>query len=359
MMMTDKAGCPPSGFASRTNQASAYSLYRQHGMTLVELLLTVAIAAIIIAGLAGVVGQALQTEDATRQRNDLTQQARFAMQRMVAAVQGTRRLLLPLADNPATDWRENVREQTVPASAPEGSSLLATGVLAVTLDPGIDRDADGWADANNDNDYLDLNNNGSRDAGEPERIDEDQGDDMNNDGNPGIVGIDDDGDGVVDESTAQNDDEEGSWEEDIPNGVDEDGDGSEGEDGAADMNQDLKAGLSGIDDDGDGSVDEGHQNDDDEDGVRDEDWFDPVVFYLDGTDLVERLPAQTDVNIDGQVTGADFTESIIATNVGRFRVERIPQGGKRAVLVDITLELSNSNGDPLSLNTRLRVGGGL
>ena len=115
------------------------------------------------------------------------------MQRMVTAVRQGNRLLLPLADNPNTNWREHVREQSIPAAPPEGDSTLATAVLAVSLGPILDRDEDGWADANNDKDFLDLNNNGSRDSGEPERVDEDPDVDNQNDFEPGIRSIDDDG----------------------------------------------------------------------------------------------------------------------------------------------------------------------
>lgn len=324
----------------------------QRGFTLIELLITLAIAAVIFAALSGVVSTALQSEDAVRGRNDLTQQARFAMQRMVVAVQGTRRLVLPLADNPATNWREHVREQTVPASPPEGSSTLATAVLAVTLDPTIDQDGDGWADADNDKDG---------------KIDEDIGFDNNEDGMPGIAGIDDDGDGSVDESNKEDDDEDeetaGTKDEDPLNGVDDDGDGSVDEDIGADNNNDGMPGIALFDDDGDGTEDESNKEDDDEDeddrGTKDEDWFDTVAFYLNASKLIERRPALTDVNTDGLITGADYIESVIADNVTRFRVERIPQGNNRAILVDLTIELSGSDEEFISLHSRVRVGGGL
>ena len=355
----------------------------QSGITLVELIFTVAIAAVIIAALSGIVNVALQSEGDVRERNDLTQQARFAMQRMFVSVRGTLRLMLPLADNPNTNWRENVREETVPASAPEGSSTKATAVLAVTLDPTIDRDDDGWADANNDKDFMDINNNGTFDAGEYERIDEDVDDDNTNDSAHGIIGIDDNGDGafdgagrfdVVDNETTWRDNDESSLiqppteadeEEDPVNGIDDDGDGAIDEDIPGDMNDDDWPGVAGIDDDHDGSTDEdgasggGWDGDDDEDGEKDEDWFDPVVFYLNGSTLIERLPASTDTNGDLVVSGADYTESVIAENVTLFRVERIPQTDGRSVLVDLTLELTGDNGVVVSLNTRVRVGGGL
>ncbi len=307
------------------------------GFTLTEVLVTVVILALILVGIAGVLEQALRAESATRERNDLTRQARFAMDRMAAAVNATRLLLLPLAENPGTAWSESIRDP---------------GVLAVTLDPNLDRDNDGWADGNNDKDFQDLNQNAIRDPGEPERIDEDLPDETSNDNAPGIVGIDDDGDGNVDESVSvEDDDEDGSADEDFVNGVDDDGDGAVDEDGRHDMNFDGQPGVALADDDLDGSVDEGHLFDDDEDGTFDEDWLDAVVYFLSGTTLMERTP-----NVN-PTDGNDFTERMIAEKVSRFRVERVPQGAGRAVLVDITLSLSGENTN-VELHTRVRVGSG-
>jgi len=307
------------------------------GFTIVELLISLAIAALLLTAMTGLVNNALEIQDDTGTRNDTTRDGRFAMQRMVAAILGTERLILPFADNPNTDWREHVREQTVPVSAPEGSSTKATAVLAVTLDPTLDINADGFADADNDKDG---------------RVDEDPGRDLTNDGAAGVIGLDDDGDGVADEGGLQDDDEDGTDNEDPENGLDDDGDGLVDEDPSWDINGDGAPGFLGIDDDGDGSVDEGNSDDDDEDGSRNEDWLDPVVFFLSGSTLMERRP---DLN---PADGTDYTEYPIADNVTRFRVERIPGAGKRAVLVDITLEITNPGGQPVSLNTRIRVGGG-
>ena len=54
------------------------------------------------------------------------------------------------------------------------------------------------------------------------------------------------------------------------------------------LNDDGAPGIAGVDDDGDGSIDEGDVADDDEDGQSDEDWYDPVVFYLSGSAVIER-----------------------------------------------------------------------
>ncbi len=118
------------------------STSEQQGLSLLEVLISVAIAGLLIAAISGMIGAALNTERGTRVQNDSLQQARFAMQSMVNAVSKSRQLLLPLGENPATAWSESQRN-----------------VLAVTLDPTLDRDKDGWADANNDKDFLDVNIN--------------------------------------------------------------------------------------------------------------------------------------------------------------------------------------------------------
>lgn len=327
------------------NQPHAYVKQLPQGFSLIELLMVVAVGGGIMVALGDFTHRALQAEALTRERNALMQEARFAMQRMVSAVRGTQRALLPRPENPATAWSESVRE-----------------VLAVTLDPTIDRNGDGWADANNDKDFMDLNNNLLRDAGEPERIDEDPGGDVNNDAAPGIKGIDDDGDSSVDEQHTspgplnEDDDEDGAANEDAWNGADDDNDQMFDEDPKKDMNGDGLPGLGSVDDDGDGLVDEGDKNDDDEDGLIDEDWLDGVVYYLNGSDLIERLPALVDTDGDLLVTGVDYIENVIAANVSQFRVEYIAQGLGRAALIDITLVITNSAGIQASLQTSIRVG---
>jgi len=316
---------------------------RTHGMTLVEVLAALAIAGILLAALNGVVSGAFRAQAAVSQQNDLARQAHFAMERMTWALRGTRRLLLPLEDKPATTWRENVREQTIPASPPEAGSSLATAVLAVSLPADVDQDGNGLPDADNDGDG---------------RVDEDPSDDIHNDGAAGIVGIDDAGDGLADNGPAPDDDEYlNASDEDPVNGIDDDGDENLDEDPAADWNGDGAPGLGLADDDGDGSIDEGNAADDDEDGQTDEDWIDPVVFYLSGSTLLMRTPVPWDASGGGGVTGLDFVESPLAEGVTRFRVERVPDAGTRATLVDLTLELAGSDGEAIQLHTLVRVGG--
>jgi len=319
---------------------------KSRGFTLIELLLAVAMAGLLIAGMAGLMGQVTRIQAATAERNALTRDARFAMQRMVDAVRQTRRLLLPFPDNPGTNWPEHIREQTIPASPPIAPSTFASAVLAVTQDEAVDLDGDGVPDADNDGDGL---------------FDEDPYGDIYNDTASGIYQIDDDGDGSIDEAPGGewwNDDEEAFGDEDPVNGIDDDGDGKTDEDWFMDMNGDGEPGIAGFDDDGDGSIDEGSSWDDDEDGTSDEDSLEPRVFYLQGNQLIERTPVPWDETGAGGVTGRDFITSPIADNVTRFRVERVATTSGEP-LVDLTLELTAASTESVSLNTRVRVGGAL
>ena len=322
---------------------------KQKGFTLIELLVATIIAVMLIAAMDGVVGQALEANKVTQTRNDSVQTANYAMQRMVKAVSTTRQLLIPLSDNSATTYREHVREQTIPASPPETGSLIASAVLAVTLPIDSDLDGNGISDADNDGDG---------------RYDEDLPADTQNDGKAGIRDFDDDGNGTKDFmfSPAGDDDESNNLaqNEDTINGIDDDGDGSIDEDPSADMNGDGAPGVVGVDDDGDTQVDEGDVNDDDEDGNVDEDWLDPLVYYLNSGALIERIAVPWDANSSGVVDGRDYVESTIAENVTLLRFERVPMStGDRTQLVDITIELTPPGGEAFSLNTRVRLGAAL
>ena len=321
-----------------------------HGFTLIELLVAVALAGLILTAMSGLVKNALGTDEVVAERNLLMRDARFAMDRMVTATSHSRRLLLPLANNPNTNWPENVREQTIPASAPIGNSIFATAVLAVTLPAYVDLDSDGYPDADDDRDG---------------NIDEDLPNDVHNDFLPGIMLIDDDGDGYVDEfsSLYWDDDEGGSYNEDPIDGIDNDGDGSIDEDPSSDNNGDGCPGICGVDDDQNGTIDVGDATNDDEEGTEFEDGYDPVVFYLDGDTLLERMPVPWNADgistPDGPVDGRDFVESVIAENVTRFRVERLAASGSDEQLVYLSLELTGPTGTTVSLETRIRIGGAL
>ncbi|MCU7866688.1 MAG: hypothetical protein KZQ92_22265 [Candidatus Thiodiazotropha sp. (ex Lucinoma borealis)] len=320
------------------------------GYTYIELLIAAVLAGIVVLGLSGVVGEALQTQDVTHEKNSLARQGNEAMQYMLRAVLQSRRLLLPLNDNPNTNWPEHIREETVPATAPIGDSTRATAVLAVTLPEYVDLDKDGWPDADNDKDGL---------------IDEDLPNDSQHDFSPGIVLIDDDGDGTVDEGAAIADnDEDGTEDEDPIDGIDNDGDGSVDEDPASDANGDGCSGICGVDDDNDGIVDGSGSDDDDEDGALFDDPYDPLVFYLNNGVLMERMPVpwnQDGIDApDGPVDGRDFITSALAENVTRFRVERMLLTDQRYQVIDLTLELTSTDtGEVFILQSQVRLGGKL
>lgn len=319
----------------------------QRGFSLVELLTSLVIAALLLVGLQQVIGQGLAVTDSVGQQTDMLRQARFAMSRMTDAVRTSTRLLVPQNDNPATALAENVRSQTVPASPPQTGSSLDSAVLGLTISPLQDLDRNGVADADNDGDG---------------RIDEDLPADNNNDGEPGLRGFDDDGNGTTDFWLSPNADDDESNDlaqsEDPVNGLDDDGDGVTDEDPAADNNGDGAPGISGIDDDGDGSVDEGNAADDDEDGSDDEDWYDVVVYFVNGTDLIERRAVPWDTNGDTVLSGRDFVESVIAEGVSAITFERLAStSAASGELVDISLTLVDVDGETQTLRTRVRVGG--
>ena len=330
------------------NRAILRSVYAasSRGYTLVSLLVALALSAIVLTALGSVVGETLRVHEQVQTKNALTHQARFAMEQMVHAISRSPLLLLPLEDSANTSWPDNIRDETVPPSPPPQGSSLATAVLAVTIDPTRDIDGDGIPDADNDADG---------------RIDEDLPEDVTNDAAPGIYLIDDMGDGTVDTliSCCYMDDDEdaGIADEDAINGIDDDGDGLIDEDPGNDMNGDGCPGTCGIDEDSDGQIDEGNSADDDEDGQLNEDWYDPVVFYLDGDTLMQRTPVPWDESNNGFINGRDFIVRSIAENVTRFRVERMVQTGNRSLLVDLSLDLTSpATGETVSLNTRVRVG---
>ena len=119
-----------------------------------------------------------------------------------------------------------------------------------------------------------------------------------------------------------------------------------------------------MDDNGDGSIDEGGDDDnDDEDGTGFEDAYDPVVFYLDGDSLMERMPVpwNEDGNSspDGPNDGRDFVASPIAENITRLRFEKAESGPHGQPLVLIELELTGETGTVVNLSARVRLGGAL
>lgn len=317
---------------------------KNNGFTFIELVLSVLIGSILVLGLMGILSQAQKAAAYSHEKNLLNRQARFAMDRMIHAVNYTRLILLPLNDVPATNWPENIRQQSVPPEAPLGDSILATAVLAVTLPAYQDINNDGFPDADDDKDG---------------QIDEDIPADRNFDFAPGIYLIDDDGDGIIDEDSNFNDDEGGALRDEDPiDGIDNDNDNNIDEDNPTDMNRDGCPGFCGVDDDGDGVIDEGSVFDNDEDGSNFDDWYNPVVFYMENGQLLERTPVPWDENQLAGVTGQDFLTSVVAENVTFFRVERIQKGVNRDAMIDLTLEITGQeSGIKVRLQTRIRAAG--
>ena len=299
------------------------------GFTYIEALAALMMTAMLMVGLTRTLDNVLDSHDDARADHDVVEESRYALERMVQAVSRSQRLLVPLAENPATSHSESIRDP---------------GVLAVTLDPARDLDADGFPDVDNDRDGL---------------IDEDLGSDASWDLKPGITGIDDDGDGTIDEGSNLDDDEDGNSDEDPFDQSDSDGDGSMDEDPSGDMNGDGDDGIAGFDDDGDGFVDEGSFSiDDDEDGRLDEDWLDVVVFYQSGATILERTPVPWDETGNGFVTGLDYVERTLAANVLSFTVERIPAPNGGPPLIKVLLTRNDNNGQAYTLATTIRLGGG-
>ena len=86
-----------------------FSVTRQRGFTLIELVVATALAAMILLGISELVNKAIGTEDLVGDRNELMRDARFAMHRMTSTARNSPQLLLPLVDNPGTNWPENIR----------------------------------------------------------------------------------------------------------------------------------------------------------------------------------------------------------------------------------------------------------
>ncbi len=227
-------------------------IIEEKGLALVELLVAIMIMGMIAAAITAFLSSAIQAQTSGSKKSALYREGLLAMERMTDGVRRCTRLSIPNAHTPT----RNI--------------LAISGYL------------------NEDNDFY------FNDPLFP-RIDEDFGWDANSDGQDGILGVDDDGDGRTDESFWSGDDDESGFPgEDRLNGIDDDGDGNIDEDCGDDMNWDWSPGVAGIDDDGDGQVDEGDRQDDDEDGQINEDPLGEVIYWI---------PGGTTLREDHHVTG--------------------------------------------------------
>lgn len=178
---------------------------RQRGIALAELLVAAVIAAVVMSALAAVLGSVRQADSLFSERALLQRDARLALERIATMVETSRRLMVPLEVTSAS-----------------------RDVLAVSLPPALDRNGDGFADADNDRNGI---------------VDDDLPADESNDAAAGIVGIDDNGDGTADNGAGLTDNDENGSLGTPPNAP--------------------KTGA---------------------------DWIDPVVYRVSGGQLLERLP---------------------------------------------------------------------
>src|SRR4030067_2737832 len=138
----------------------------ERGVTLIELLIVLLILSIIVGGLTEMLAGGLKSSRENRTKTGLIEDANYAMNRIINAAR-------------ETDW------VFIPGNAEPIRDILAIGAMV-----------------DNDNDGV---------------VDEDWGAGIGNDGQPGIAGFDDDGDGFVDEggvALKSDDDEEGAIDED-------------------------------------------------------------------------------------------------------------------------------------------------
>jgi prepilin-type N-terminal cleavage/methylation domain-containing protein len=205
------------------------TLKSESGLTLTELLISIAIISVIAGVCVQLVSGSLDAWGHNKGKGELLNSARLAMERMVSKVRSTTWVLLPLKISDPTD-------PGYPAS-----SYYPRDILAVSGN--VDNDSDGLAD-------------------------EDPGGPLTKDEQPGIMMIDDDIDTTVDEGDPADDDEDGEKNEDVIDGFDNDGDGRVDEDPKKNFYASVE--------------------DDDGDGTNNEDGFDPVIFYLSGYTLMER-----------------------------------------------------------------------
>jgi prepilin-type N-terminal cleavage/methylation domain-containing protein len=254
----------------------------QNGLTLVELLVTIAIVGIIAGAAIPLLSASLDANNQGTSRSRLYHEGLLAMERMTSGVKRCTFLLIPNAHTKTRD-------------------ILAFSGLT-----------------NDDGDYY------FNDPLFP-KIDEDPSGEMSKDDTAGILGVDDDGDGLVDEHIFEHgdDDEDEVLEEDPLNGEDDDGDGNIDEDVGHDSNDDGSPGIAEMDDNGDGVVDNGDTAvDDDEDGVRNEDCINPVIYTFDsGTNTLKEQSIY------------QGTTTILSTHVTTFEAKYLSPADIRLRLV--------------------------
>ena len=275
------------------------------GLTLIELVISISIMMIIAATAIPLLSTSLDVYSHGSGKSHLYQEGLHAMERITTSIRKSTFLNIPNAHNPT----RNV--------------LALSGIF----------DTDG--------DYYFGNSLFPS-------INEDLPADMNGDNKNGLAGIDDDGDGSVDEGGGdEDDDEDGQVNEDWLDGIDNDGDGNIDEDCGGDMNNDGAAGIKGVDDDADGWLDMSSSGDDDEDGSS-----------STTTGLIQMIywvPSGTTLREDNHYSGENRE---LSTHVTKFEVTFNSPG-----MILINLELTSDEGEKIEFteyayarNTYQRMG---
>jgi prepilin-type N-terminal cleavage/methylation domain-containing protein len=200
----------------------------EKGLTLIELVLAITITGIIASAGTALLWTCLEAQGHGEDRSRLYQEGLMAMERMTAGIRKTTVVLVPNGHSPTRD-------------------ILAFSRLV-----------------NSDGDFY---------FADPlfPRVDEDPHDYFSF-GSYGIKGVDEDGDGMLDEENFKDEDEDGSFGEEPIDGLDNDGDGAVDEEVQPDYDMNGVPGISNMDDDGDNLVDEvpNKPADDDEDDLINE-----------------------------------------------------------------------------------------
>ena len=267
-------------------------MFTEEGLTLVELLMAIAIFGLIAAGATTLLSASLGAQAQGETSYKLYQEGLIIMERLTGEVKTTTLLHIPNNQTPTRTilaFSDNTNE--------DGDNYFGDALFP--------------------------------------RFDEDTDNQLFDDGF-GIPGLDDDGNGTVDDGFAKDDeDEDGVVDEEILDGLDNDGDGNIDEDLGSDSNGDSEPGISGMDDDGDLDVDEGNIEDDDEDGVRDEDSPNLILYSFDApnTTLYKITP-----DPDSGMTGAVY--ATISERVTFFQATYLDPD---KILIELTL--TNTDGE--------------
>ncbi|MBC8433237.1 MAG: type II secretion system protein [Desulfobacterales bacterium] len=267
-------------------------MFTEEGLTLVELLMAIAIFGLIATGATTLLSASLGAQAQGEANYKLYQEGLIIMERLTSEVKTTTLLHIPNNHTPIRTilaFSANINE--------DGDSYFGDALF-----PRIDEDSDNL-----------LFFNGY-----------------------GIPGLDDDGDGTVDEigSGKNDDDEDGVVDEEILDGLDDDGDGDIDEDLTNDSNGDASPGISGMDDDGDLAVDEGNYQDDDEDGTMNEDPPNLILYSFDApnTTLYKVTPDSDD----------GMTSAVYATISNRVTFFQTTYLDPDKILIELTL--TNADG---------------